>query len=162
MLTNKVCFPLIIFFLVVTYIYYLFTCIIVTWLFLFLTSKKQCLSKKLECPLENCWLGQNAPQKWNPRSDTDILCQLNSGYFEVGTVELARLNYTNSYMKERILCKLPLHEWAGSKTCLITQGPHLLRFSCLLHWLFSSVIERCNHIRILVLCLTSFGGIYQL
>lgn len=138
---NKVCFPLIIFFVVVTYIYYLFTCIIVTWLFLFLTSKKQCVSKKLECPLENCWLGQNAPQKWNPKSDTDILCQLNSGYFEVGTVELARLNYTNSYMKERILCKLPLHEWAGSKTCLITQ---VLRFYSLF---FSQMLAIIVHVQ---------------
>ena len=68
-----------------------------TWLFLFLASKNQCVrqtdrgqtdrtlfyvaysylhvqnkrkDKKLECPLQNCWLGQNVPRKWNPRSDT--------------------------------------------------------------------------------------------
>ena len=37
--------------------------------------------KKLECSLENCWLGQNVPQKWNPRSDTANLEKFNWIFF---------------------------------------------------------------------------------
>ena len=46
-----------------------------TWLekFKWLRYKKQRVPKKLECPLENCWLGQNVPPKWNPRSDTGLI-----------------------------------------------------------------------------------------
>jgi len=36
-------------------------------------TKNSVSPKKLECPLENCWLGQNVPPKWNPRSDTGLI-----------------------------------------------------------------------------------------
>jgi len=41
--------------------------ILMTLLFLNFSQAKNSVSpKKLECLLENCWLGQNVPRKWNP------------------------------------------------------------------------------------------------
>ena len=61
-----------------------------------------------------------------------------------------------SHLSPELLARAP-----RSRCATVHRVPHLLRFSCFLDWLFSSVYERCNNIRTLVLCLTSFGGIYQ-
>jgi len=65
-----------------------------------------------------------------------------------------------SHVLPEILARAPRSRLAT--VYRVSRDSHLLRFSCLLHWLCSSVYERCNHIRTLVLCLTGLEGIYQL
>ena len=66
-----------------------------------------------------------------------------------------------SHVSAELLARAPHSRLATVRR--VSHDPHLLRFfSCLLHRLCSSVYERCNHFRTLVLCLTSLEGIYQL
>ena len=67
------------------------------------------------------------------------------------------LRVLRSHVSPELLARAPCSRFAT-----VHRIPHLLPFSCFLDWLFSSVYERCNNIRTLVLCLTSSGGIYQL
>ena len=64
------------------------------------------------------------------------------------------LRVPRSHVSPELLARAP-----RSRFATVHRVPHFLRFSCFLDWLFSSVYERCNNIRTLVLCLTSFGGI---
>ena len=76
-LVNKVVFRSPVYFVVfITYMYYSWLIYADLTVFYFLQAKNSVSPKKLECPLENCWPGQNVPQKWYPRSDTGHLSHI--------------------------------------------------------------------------------------
>lgn len=75
MLMHKVVFNPLILFLSLYHTCTTHNSFLLTWPFYFshVEAKNSVSPKKLKCPLENCWLGQNVPQKWNPRSDTGLI-----------------------------------------------------------------------------------------
>ena len=86
MLMHKVVFNPLILFLSLYHTCTTHNSFLLTWPFYFshVEAKNSVSPQKLKCPLENCWLGQNVPQKWNPRSDTDLSSSLIVHFGKVG------------------------------------------------------------------------------
>jgi len=62
-------------------------------------TKDSVSPKKLECPLENCWLGQDVPLKWNPRSETVISPEQTSIYISTFPNALTSKNVQNHVIR---------------------------------------------------------------